>query len=106
MGFAGVITFYLFFKTRYIPRVWSVWGIVTYSSLILYPLAKLLIPDLPREVMFVMFPGALFELGVGLWLLTMGVNIPMDRDNAPHQPINVDESSLAILVGSRQPLGD
>jgi hypothetical protein len=82
MGFAGVITFYLFFKTRYIPRAWSVWGIITYLSLILYPLAKLLIPDLPREAMFVLFPGALFELGVGIWLLIMGVNIPIDSDNA------------------------
>ncbi|MEW6999222.1 DUF4386 domain-containing protein [Colwelliaceae bacterium BS250] len=85
MGFAGVITFYLFFKTRYIPRIWSVWGIITYLSLILYPLAKLLIPDLPREVMFVMFPGALFELGVGIWLLVMGINIPKDSNNTPNK---------------------
>jgi len=88
MGFAGVITFYLFFKTRYIPRAWSIWGMITYLSLILYPLAKLLIPDLPREVMFVMFPGALFELGVGIWLLVMGINIPHDSDNAASKQIN------------------
>jgi hypothetical protein len=50
-------------------------------SLILYPLAKLLIPDLPREAMIVLFPGALFELGVGIWLLTMGINIPIDGDS-------------------------
>ncbi|WP_164078297.1 DUF4386 domain-containing protein [Alteromonas facilis] len=74
MGFAGVITFYLFFKTRYIPRFWSVWGMITYTSLIIYPLARLLIVDLPREAMFVLFPGALFELGVGIWLLIKGVN--------------------------------
>lgn len=90
MGFAGVITFYLFFKTRYIPIAWSVWGIITYLSLILFPLAKLLIPDLPREVMFVMFPGALFELGVGIWLLTIGVNIPIDSDNTSNKPIKQD----------------
>jgi hypothetical protein len=80
MGFAGVITFYLFLRSRYIPRVWSVWGIFTYTSLILYPLAKILIPDLPRESMFVLFPGALFELGVGIWLIIMGLNIPIDSD--------------------------
>ena len=79
MGIAGVITFYLFFKSRYIPRAWSVWGIITYMSLIIYPLAKLLIPELPREVMFVLFPGALFELGVGIWLLTVGIKIPTDN---------------------------
>ena len=85
MGFAGVITFYLFFKTRYIPRAWSVWGVITYSSLIMYPFAKLLIPDLPRETMFVLFPGALFELGVGIWLLVMGINIPNDSNNKPNK---------------------
>ena len=88
MGFAGIITFYLFFKTRYIPRAWSVWGMITYSSLILYPLAKLLIPDLPRETMFVLFPGALFELGVGIWLLVMGINIPNNSDNVPSKQVN------------------
>lgn len=78
MGFAGIITFYLFFKTRYIPRAWSVWGMFTYTSLILYPIAKLLFPDLPREMMFVLFPGALFELGVGIWLLVKGITIPTE----------------------------
>lgn len=88
MGFAGVITFYLFFKTRYIPRAWSVWGIFTYVSLILYPLAKLLIPDLPHEIMFVLFPGALFELGVGIWLLTVGIKLPTDSVIVPNKTIN------------------
>lgn len=74
MGVAGIMTFYLFFKTNYIPKAWSVWGMITYSSLIIYPVAKLLIADLPREAMFVMFPGALFELGVGCWLLTKGLD--------------------------------
>ena len=80
MGFAGVITFYLFFKNQFIPRLWSIWGLITYASLIFYPLAKLLIPDLPSEVMFVLFPGALFELGVGIWLLTKGINIPAQNE--------------------------
>lgn len=82
MGFAGVITFYLFYQTRFIPRAWSIWGIFTYTSLILYPFAKILIPDLPREVMFIMFPGALFELGVGLWLITKGINRPVNSSHS------------------------
>ena len=81
MGVAGVITFYLLLKTRYIPAFWAIWGIITYSSLILYPVAKLTIADLPPEVMYVMFPGALFELGVGIWLLTKGISIPENNYN-------------------------
>ena len=72
------------------------WGIVTYLSLILYPLATLLIPDLPREVMFVMFPGALFELLVGIWLLTMGINIPIDEDKIPKEFRNGREPQMAV----------
>ncbi|WP_068545685.1 DUF4386 domain-containing protein [Thalassotalea crassostreae] len=77
MGFAGIITFYLLSQARYIPKFLGVWGVITYSSLIIYPIAKLLIPNLPREVMFVMFPGALFELTVGIWLMIKGINIPI-----------------------------
>ncbi|MCW8832875.1 MAG: DUF4386 domain-containing protein [Colwellia sp.] len=81
MGVAGVITFYLLLKARYIPMFWATWGIITYTSLILYPIAKLTIADLPREVMYVMFPGALFELAVGIWLLTKGISIPENNDS-------------------------
>ena len=86
MGFAGVITFYLFLKSRYIPVFWSVWGIFTYSSLVIYPVAKVLIPDLPKEVMFVMYPGALFELGVGIWLLTIGIKLPSNSEGFSNMP--------------------
>ncbi|TPH13973.1 DUF4386 domain-containing protein [Litorilituus lipolyticus] len=81
MGVAGIITFYLLFRARYIPTFWAIWGVITYTSLILYPVAKLTIADLPREVMYIMFPGALFELGVGIWLLTKGIRIPENSNN-------------------------
>lgn len=84
MGCAGVITFYLLFKSRYIPRFWAAWGLLTYTSLIVYPIAKILIPDLPREAMFVIYPGALFELGVGIWLLSVKVSFP-DSNSLPNR---------------------
>ena len=76
MGIAGVITFQLFYRTRYIPRFWGVWGMFTYASLIFYPLVKILIPNTPKQIMWVMYPGALFELGVGIWLLVFGIRMP------------------------------
>lgn len=75
MGVAGLVTFYLFYGARWIPRVWSIWGLVTYASLIVYPMAKISVPDLPKGFMVIMYPGALFELGVGFWLLFRGVNL-------------------------------
>lgn len=85
MGFAGVITFYLFFKSRYINRFWCIWGIFTYASLIIYPFAKMLIPNLPREVMFLIYPGALFELGVGIWLVVFGIKLPSNWNDLPNK---------------------
>jgi hypothetical protein len=75
MGVAGNLTFYLFYKHMSIPKAWCFWGFVTYSSMMLYTLVKLAIPDLPREVQLIMLPGALFELTVGVWLVTKGITL-------------------------------
>ena len=40
MGFAGTITFSLFYQQRYIPKALAAWGIITYTSFIAYPVAK------------------------------------------------------------------
>lgn len=90
MGFAGIITFYLFYKSRYIPRAWSIWGMITYSSLILFPIAKIVYADLPPQAVLVLFPGALFELGVGTWLMTLGIKFPADGEAAAGEAATVD----------------
>jgi hypothetical protein len=40
----------------------------------IYGVVKMLFPESPEELMFIMFPGALFELMFGLWLLVKGIN--------------------------------
>jgi hypothetical protein len=73
MGIAGVISFHLFYQSRLLPKWLSAWGMFTYASLVAYPLAKMLVPDLPKPVMWLIYPGALCELVIGLWLWTKGV---------------------------------
>lgn len=73
MGIAGVISFHLFYQARLMPRWLSAWGLFTYAGLIAYPVAKMLVPDLPKQVMWVIYPGALCESVIGLWLMFKGV---------------------------------
>ncbi|HEY0955084.1 MAG TPA: DUF4386 domain-containing protein [Roseateles sp.] len=76
MGIAGLVTFHLFYQARLMPRWLSAWGLFTYAGLIAYPMAKMLVPDLPKQVMWVIYPGALCELVIGAWLMVKGVAAP------------------------------
>jgi hypothetical protein len=72
MGIGALIFIYLFRVCRAIPRWLTLWGMFTYISMILFGAIKLIDPALGAKIMFVMYPGALFELTIGLWLIFMG----------------------------------
>jgi len=73
IGIGSVLFFSLFYKSRYIPRVLSVFGIVIFLSMILESIVLLSYP-----MNSWILPGAsaiLFEIIVGLWLMIKGVQI-------------------------------
>jgi len=72
---AGALMYYiLFFKSRFIPRWLSVWGIFTYAVVGMGSIAIILFPALTQWIMYIFLPGALFEFVVGFWLLFGGIN--------------------------------
>ncbi|MDH5637072.1 MAG: DUF4386 domain-containing protein [Nitrospinota bacterium] len=74
IGLGGTIFLYLFWVSRYIPRILAAWGIVTYLSMILLSLISILTPDLSDSTRMAFYaPGGLFEIIFGLWLLIKGV---------------------------------
>lgn len=74
---AGALSYYvLFFKSRFIPRWLSAWGIFTYAVVGLGAVMIVLFPAMTRWVMFVFLPGAAFEFVVGFWLLFRGIDMP------------------------------
>lgn len=76
MGIAGLIFFALFLRSRALPRFLSIWGLVTYGSMLLVSLGMLALPALVGPyAMIPMVPGSLFELTVGLWLLFKGAKL-------------------------------
>jgi hypothetical protein len=75
IGAGSVIFFHLFYKSRYIPRWLSIFGITAFSFIII---ESLVLQLYPMEAWI--FPGALaivFEIVVGLWLIIKGVNTDM-----------------------------
>jgi hypothetical protein len=74
MAVGGVIFFALFFRSRFIPRWLSAWGILTYSVIGTLAASIVLFPVLREHVMLFFVPGALFEWVAALWLLCAGIN--------------------------------
>jgi hypothetical protein len=67
IGMGGTVFCYLFFISKYVPRILAAWGMITYLSLS---------TDLPESVKMVFYaPGGLFEIIFGMWLIIKGVNV-------------------------------
>ena len=74
-GLGSVLFCYLWFKSRFIPRVLAAWGILSSLLPILAPLATVMVPgfDLPLRRARSGIPIIIFEVLLGLWLLLKGV---------------------------------
>lgn len=76
MGPGGIIFCYLFLKSKYVPGILAVWGIITYSTMLILSFVNILFPNIPEMISIILYtPGALFELLFGFWLIFKGVNI-------------------------------
>jgi hypothetical protein len=76
IGMGGTVFCYLFFVSKYIPRILAVWGMLTYLSMLILALVSILSPSLPESVKMIFYiPGGLFEIIIGLWLLVKGIKV-------------------------------
>jgi len=76
IGVGGTLFCYLFFKSKYIPRILSVWGMLTYLSMLILAVTSILVPNLSETIKMAFYaPGGLFEIIIGLWLLVKGINV-------------------------------
>jgi hypothetical protein len=65
----GILFYYLFFKSKYIPIVLSLWGIAAASLGFIGTLFVIFGYDVPLYVFLPIFP---FELAIGIWLIVKG----------------------------------
>lgn len=69
LGLASLFLCVLLFRTRLIPRVLAVWGVLGYALFLGGAIAEIF--GLPIGVTL-SIPGGLFEVAVGIWLLVKG----------------------------------
>jgi len=74
MGIGAIAYCYLFYISRYIPKVLAAWGIITYSTMVAYGFINIIFHNPPSELAYAMAPGALFEVTIGLWLTFKGIS--------------------------------
>ena len=71
----GILWYYLFYRSRYIPRVLSVWGLATVCVLFILTLLTLYDRDLGSVIpLFIIgAPYIVFEALIGPWLMVKGI---------------------------------
>jgi hypothetical protein len=76
LGSGSTLFAYLLFKSRYVPRVLSGWGMFASPLLALGSLATLLSPWFAANLsMLSMVPMFFYEVPLGLWFLIKGVRV-------------------------------
>ena len=77
LGLGSAVFSYVWLQSRYIPRALAAWGIFASLLLTIATLATMVFPILWERVgMAYMMPMGLYEVGLGLWLLIKGIQVP------------------------------
>jgi Domain of unknown function (DUF4386) len=85
LGLAATVCAWLWFKSKYIPRGLSIFGVIASAWCVLCAFAYLIFPNFNKIVndWWFDFPMALFELIVSIWLLSKGLRSNGKADRAP-----------------------
>ena len=82
LGMNFILFFYLLFKSNYVPRLLAGFGILSYSLILVYSFANILVPQnatvlsMVNPISMIFFaPSILFEIVMGIWLLFKGIKV-------------------------------
>jgi len=82
LGLDMMLFSYLFFISRYIPRILAGFGILSFALIFIHALMFMLAPEyatVPINQVIFWAPSGFFEIMIGIWLLVKGVNVQPDR---------------------------
>nr|MBA3388000.1 DUF4386 domain-containing protein [Rubrobacter sp.] len=71
LGISGLILCYSFYRTKLVPRLVAVWGLVGYATILCGSVLEVLGFDL---LSIHAIPGGLWEMFIGVWLIAKGFN--------------------------------
>jgi hypothetical protein len=79
LGLDMVVFSYLFFKSKYIPRILASFGILSFAFIFIHSFIHILAPQYATmqitEIIFYT-PSCIFEIIIGIWLLSKGIRLP------------------------------
>jgi len=78
LGLDMIVFSYLFFKSKYIPRILASFGILSFALIFIHALMFILAPvyaAMPINQIIFWTPSGLFEIVIGIWLLLKGVKL-------------------------------
>jgi len=81
LGLDMMVFSYLFFISKYIPRILAGFGILSFALIFIHALMFMLAPEyatVPINQVIFWAPSGLFEIMIGIWLLVKGVNVQPD----------------------------
>jgi len=73
LSLGSIVYCYLFYRSRYIPRVLAVFGILAFAITLVGTFAGILYPN--DALMMFGAPAILFEITIGLWLWIKGIKV-------------------------------
>lgn len=76
LGVGSTIFFYLFYKSRYIPKLLALWGVFSSIVMLFVSLAMILFPEHIRTLQYGWGPMGITEIGTALWLVIVGIRAP------------------------------
>jgi hypothetical protein len=71
LGIAGLMLCYSFYKTKLVPQLLAVWGLLGYATILCGSVLEILGFDLHS---IDTIPGGLWEVFIGVWLIVKGFN--------------------------------
>src|SRR5215210_7542305 len=86
LGISGLILCYSFYKSKLVPRLLAVWGLVGYAVILCGSVVEVLGFNL---LTIHAIPGGLWEVFIGVWLIVKGFN-PSAFVSEPANP-DIDE---------------
>jgi hypothetical protein len=84
LGLDMMVFSYLFFKSKYIPRILAGFGILSFALIFSHALMFILAPEyamMPTNQIIFWFPSGLFEIIIGIWLLSKGLKVQQEDNH-------------------------
>jgi hypothetical protein len=79
LGLNFTVFLSLLYQSKYVPRLLAGFGVLAYASIFVYALLTLTFPHVAVNLVLQSMawaPSCVFELAIGIWLLTKGIRCP------------------------------